>query len=320
MVSIIIPCFNGEKFIKRCINSVLNQTYKNIELIFINDGSIDNTEKKIEESRASIIQAKFKFKYIKTNNKGVASSINEGLSHVTGQFLTLLDVDDYLMNDSIKLRRDFLLNNKDYNIVRTNGYSVSERNINDKTRMFIQDNIEKNKLNIFDDLIEGKTNNWSGSYMVRVDELFEFYPNKKIYETRYGQNLQILLPLTYKAKSGFIDKPLMKYIIQETSVSKKKSNLNDEIKNILGYKDIRVNMVELIIKDDSKEKYLEKIEIVYARCLMDLAFSNRDKSLMEKNYKILKKNRVLTIQDKILYYNLKNRVVEVFFRVIKKIV
>ena len=319
MVSLIIPCFNGEKFIDRCISSILNQTYKNIELIFINDGSIDDTEKIIMKNKSKIEENLSSFKYIKKSNGGPASAVNEGLKYVTGKFLALLDVDDYLLEDSIFIRRKFLLENKDYDIVRTNGYIVNEGNLDEIIDIFITRKEEKNKEYIFDDLIEGKTNNWSGSYMVRISKLFEFYSNKKIYESKYGQNLQLLLPLAYEKKVGFIDVPLMKYINQQVSLSKHNGDFEKQKNALLGYKDIRVNVIMQICKGDELKKYLDKIEVLYARHLIELAFYYRNKELMNSNFEILRRYKSDTIEDKILYYNLNNKIIEIILRLKKKI-
>ena len=64
MVSIIVPCYNGEKFIDRCFKSILNQTYRNVELIIINDGSTDNSEDIILGYKNKFEQLGIKFKYI----------------------------------------------------------------------------------------------------------------------------------------------------------------------------------------------------------------------------------------------------------------
>lgn len=319
MVSIIIPCYNGEKFIDRCFNSILNQSYKNLEVILVNDGSVDKSESIIKEKIKIFKKFNIIFKYIYQENKGLGGAINTGLKYVTGEFITLLDIDDYIMPNSIELKVKFLKENKDFDIVRTNGYYVTEENLDDDTKLFITNEIEKKQIYIFNDLVEAKTNNWAGSYMVRTSKLFDFYKDKNIYETRYGQNLQILMPISYNSKCGFIDKPLMKYINQKNSLSKHSRDFLKEKICLLGYKDIRVNVIKKICKDDELKKYLDKIEILYARCFMELAFSYRNKELMNSNFEILRRYKVDTIEDKILYYNLNNKIIEIILRIIKKI-
>ena len=77
--------------------------------------------------------------------------------------------------------------------MRSNGWYVRK---NGKS-LFIYDECEKNIQDVFTALLEGKTNNWAGSYMVGVSSLFKFYPEREIYQSKYGQNLQLLLPLLY---------------------------------------------------------------------------------------------------------------------------
>ena len=319
MVSVIVPCYNGEKFIDRCFNSILNQTYKNLELIIVNDGSTDNSENIILDYKDVFLRSNIKFKYVYKRNGGLGSAINKGLKYVTGEYLTLLDIDDYIMPKSIELKVNFLKNNVDYNIVRTNGYYVNEENINEQSRLFVNNQEEKDNIYIFDTLIQAKTNNWAGSYMVITDKLFNFYKDRNIYESKYGQNLQILLPLAYNGKCGFIDIPLMKYIKQNQSLSQLKGNIDKEIINMNGYKDIREYMVNLIVHKDEIMKYKRLIDITYARYFMELAYYKSKKLLMKENYKILISYDSCGIEDKILYYGLENKFIWYILRVYKKL-
>lgn len=320
MVSIIVPCFNGEKFINRCFDSILNQTYKNIELILINDGSTDRSEQIIKNYRSKFEEANIKLIYVYQENKGAGGAVNSGLKYVNGEYLTLLDIDDYIMPESIELKVEFLRKNNDYDIVRTNGYYVKENDLSEKNNLFVNNDYEKNNINIFNDLVLAKTNNWAGSYMIRTNKLFDFYKDRNIYESKYGQNLQILMPIAYNSKSGFIDKPLMKYIRQDNSLSQLGSDTNLEVKNLLGYKQIREYMIDKIVDEKDREKYLRMIEITYARYFMEIAFYKGDINLLKKNYKILKNFRATSIEDKILYYNLTNKILGLYFRILNKVV
>jgi len=92
LVSIIIPCFNCSKTIKRCLNSVVNQTYKNIEIIVVNDGSRDDTLsilKKYQSRDPRIV-------LINKTNTGVSASRNIGINEAMGEYITFVDSDDYL--------------------------------------------------------------------------------------------------------------------------------------------------------------------------------------------------------------------------------
>lgn len=92
--SIIIPVYNTEKYLKKCLDSVLNQTYKDYEIIIVNDGSTDNSKDIIEE-----YQKKYDFiKTINQDNQGLSMARNNGIKKAKGKYFLLLDSDDYLEN------------------------------------------------------------------------------------------------------------------------------------------------------------------------------------------------------------------------------
>lgn len=98
-VSIIIPMFNSEEFLDECLNSIRNQSYKNIEVLMMNDGSKDNT-KEIAQKFADTDK---RFKYFEHPNMGQGLSRNRGIELSTGDYLLFVDADDYIHTDSVKL-------------------------------------------------------------------------------------------------------------------------------------------------------------------------------------------------------------------------
>lgn len=98
-VSVIIPAYNAEKYLKECLNSVLNQTYKNVELIVINDGSTDRTKDILEEYTSIHCN----MRVIHTENGGVSAARNIGLEHATGEYIMFLDSDDLLVSNAIEI-------------------------------------------------------------------------------------------------------------------------------------------------------------------------------------------------------------------------
>lgn len=106
LVSIIIPCFNAEKYIEETIQSVINQTYKNWELLLINDGSTDNSielVKDINDDRITIINK---------NNSGVSDTRNFGLLLAKGDFIAFLDADDVWHNQFLEKQINLLLSSE----------------------------------------------------------------------------------------------------------------------------------------------------------------------------------------------------------------
>lgn len=91
-ISIIVPVYNAAEYVKRCIHSILNQTYKKFELIVINDGSTDHSLDILQE----LLSHKKNIKIINQTNQGVSRARNIGISHATGTYIAFIDSDDYV--------------------------------------------------------------------------------------------------------------------------------------------------------------------------------------------------------------------------------
>ena len=98
-VSVIVPCYNQEKYLGEALDSVIAQTYKNWECIIINDGSIDNSESIAKE----YVRKDSRFKYIYQDNQGVVSARNNAIKQSCGQYILPLDGDDLIAEDYLEL-------------------------------------------------------------------------------------------------------------------------------------------------------------------------------------------------------------------------
>ena len=116
LVSIISPCYNREKILWRFLDSVLNQTYKKVQLILIDDGSTDATLSVIKEYVSKFEKAGIRYEYYTKPNGGVSSSINEGLKYVKGEFLCWPDSDDWYEPESIEKRVEFLNDHPEFGL------------------------------------------------------------------------------------------------------------------------------------------------------------------------------------------------------------
>jgi len=97
-ISVIVPVYNVEKYVKKCLESISNQTYKNIEIIIVNDGATDNSEKICREFVGNEDRAKL---YTKENG-GLSSARNHGMKFVTGNYVLFIDSDDYISEEMIE--------------------------------------------------------------------------------------------------------------------------------------------------------------------------------------------------------------------------
>lgn len=305
-VSILTPCLNGEKFINRYLDSILNQTYKNLELVFIDDGSTDNTEKIVKSYIKKFNHSGMNLIYIKQyENGGQAKALNRGLKIFTGDYITWPDADDFLADDSIEKRVKFLQKHNEYGIVRTDVAVINESNINEVIMYFGKDNENKYKEDLFQDfIVENKVWFAPGSYMIRTKDFIEVVPDRDIYEGRGGQNWQMLLPILHKFKCGYIDEPLYNYVIRENSHSHNINGLEDLLKKSYEHEDILVNTINRINMNKSeKTYYLELIEEKYIRKRMNLGYQYKRKDLVKKNYKLLCKKYKISRNEKIGYLN-----------------
>lgn len=202
MISIIIPCYNAEKTIKRCLESVISQTYKNIEIVIINDGSIDKTDsiikKYINDNR---------IKYYNRSNHGIGKTRNFGIKEATGEYITFLDSDDYLPNDAIDNLYKLAQKNKLDLVV--SDYYVDNKNIkSEKIKSFPITNVKNNPNLIFDINLAP----WNKLYKKELIENIKFEENLKY------EDAPFVIESIIKAKRiGKLDKETYYYVVNSNS-------------------------------------------------------------------------------------------------------
>ena len=209
-ISVIIPTYNNENSIEKCLNSVLNQSYKEIDIIVINDGNTDETEK-------ILTKYKDRVQIYKKQNEGPASARNLGLEKCNTKYLFFVDADDYLENDAIEI-----LYNK---LIETNSDIVIGN---------IEDSDEKDRT-IQDDKYEYIFNQKIKYFMVQWNklmkkELFDGlkYPNVHIAEDEY----MIYHILEKTKKITFVSKKTYNYCNNPNGITSKRLNYYQEILNV----------------------------------------------------------------------------------------
>lgn len=129
LVSVIIPAFNAEKYITECINSVINQTYKSIEIIIIDDGSNDSTTRIIDEYANEYTNVHAFHK----KNEGVSVARNLGMEYAKGQYITFVDADDYISPSFVSDAVDVLLHFQADIVLGNTVYCAHNSELIDKT-------------------------------------------------------------------------------------------------------------------------------------------------------------------------------------------
>jgi len=148
IVSVIIPVFNRKNKIKKAISSILKQTYKNWELIIVDDGSTDGIEKIL----FPLLKKHPKFKYIRHSNRNTALSLNAGIKISEGKYITFIDSDDEYKKEHLKLRVDFFNKNKNVDLIHSNCIFIGK-----EKDLFVPDARNKNRLIHLNECIIGAT-------------------------------------------------------------------------------------------------------------------------------------------------------------------
>lgn len=296
-VSVIIPVYNAEKFLKYCLNSVINQTYNNLEIILINDGSIDNSLDVCNEYTK-------KYKNIKLftqKNAGVSSARNLGIKKSSGEFLAFVDSDDYvnpyfieklvnlITKENVDLAASGIIKVPDYNYSKIySEYNEKTTTANGAYNMMLTD------VNFF-----GYSCNKLYKKKIIVDNKIFFDENIHICEdfefnARY---LQYANNITYCSEQLYYYFENVKSATNEYKYSERQASVLKAYENICKiYRNVNHELYDLTIFNFIKHK----LNINYRLHL------NKRKSnfviMTEEERKIIKKSRNLSIIKKIYIF------------------
>lgn len=122
-ISVIVPVYNVEKYIEKCLQSLSKQTMQDFEIIIVNDGTKDNSEKVIKKYIEE--HQELDIKYLKKENGGLASARNYGVKHATGKYLSFLDADDYIDENLYRNLEKYI--DEDIDVIKFKMQTVNEK-------------------------------------------------------------------------------------------------------------------------------------------------------------------------------------------------
>ncbi len=272
LISVIIPIYNVEKYLSKCIESVINQTYKNIEIILVDDGSPDNCGKICDE----YAKIDSRIKVIHKKNGGISDTRNIGIDNSNGKYITFIDSDDYVTNDYIEYLY-YILKEEKVDISCCNFELIYDNNkkieVNDeKEKIFCYSQIEALKELLYQKNIDNSI--WGKLYKKEKFDNIRF-PYGEIYED-YAVFYKILLECDKVAYSN-----LKKYIYLRREKSILTSDFGEKDFFMI---DVSKEMYKNII---SKYPFLE--DALNSRIInMDFYLLRRmDKKVYPKEYKTL---------------------------------
>lgn len=307
LISIIIPVYNVHEFLERCINSLINQTYKNIEIILIDDGSVDGSSEICDDfskkdSRVKVIHKK---------NEGVSIARNVGLENALGRYITFVDSDDYVENTYIEVL---------YNLCSKDDVDISIcGTINEASDGKVWGTTEKmNSMINGKDAIELMLNRmffgwtcWTKMYKSVTIKKFKFRDDLKI-----AEDVDFLYKALKSAKKVNVNtyETLYHYAKRENSATSVKYN-DSRKKEMELYKIIKEDMERLIPNASKKiDAWLFKRVLFDIRIILRTDKNKEDLKNLKKEIKNMKNfwftNKYITLKQKFIYVlcllNIKN--------------
>ena len=277
LVSVIVPVYNVEKYLQRCIDSIVNQSYKNLEIIIVDDGSTDSSGKLCDE----ISKTDKRIKVIHQQNQGLGAARNSGLKIATGEFISFIDSDDWVEPEMIAAMVRFAhqesLDVVECAIIRsTDLEDTSIENIN-----FVIESREQALERIIKD---AKFSVWRRVYTSKILKGMSFMENKIYEDVPFTTDV-----LNKVDQIGYIDYPFYIYFVEGTSIIRSKYNLKklnsiDAVlyakKNTKNYNDKTLAYVNKLVLNFLQLNYTSLF--IHSELDQELIHRKKIKKLIEK--------------------------------------
>lgn len=313
-ISVIVPVFNSSKYISRCIESVLNQTYNNFELILVDDGSVDDSLSILKE----YARKDKRIKVFTQKNSGPGVARNLGIAKATGDYIVFVDSDDYIDEEYFDL-----LSKKDDDVV-----FIDVNQVNEKFEMISEEHISiyasKPKDYIIRSQLTGKIP-WGGVRKA-VKRVLLANNHIKYSDLQIGEEALYSFLVLNNAKSfSFIDKAVYSYVNRANSQSKKEdedpwtpvySTLKEKIINIGEYNKYANTLNSFLITSMMVSLY-RKANFTNYNNFKSKIVANR--KFFEDNYDINAKNDNKSLKKSItlLYYLYKLKMMHLLYLLFK---
>jgi len=305
-ISIIVPVYNTEKYLSKCIESLIGQTYNNLEIIIINDGSTDNSENIVK----NYLERDYRIKYFKKENGGLSDARNYGVLKATGDYICFVDSDDYIDRELFeKLSKYF---NQEYDLIKYKAIKVDEEG----------KEIEKINGPIFTN-----KNGQEAFEILRLDDVYLEAAWLYLFKTQfYKDNKFEFLENTYHEDFGLIPLILLKankvastniygyYYVQSEESITRNTPYEQTVKRA---NDIFVhygNMLKYVEKNSVTKMTKDNIKMFYTNSILLKVEELKDKEQKEyinkiKKDKLIKNIKVRNLKQLIkkilLYINIK---------------
>lgn len=275
-VSIIVPVYNVEQYISKCLESLVKQTLSDIEIIIVNDGSQDRSKDIVLEYKEKYSN---KIVYLEKQNGGLSDARNYGMKYANGDYIAFLDSDDYVeLNTYEKLYNKAIETNAD--MVECDFYwEYPNKKIHDTSANY------KNQSDMY---ANARVVAWNKLYKkeILLNSNIEFPKGLRYEDVEFFYKI---LPKLNKIE--LINEPLIHYVQRENSITYVQNERTKEIFTILD------NVIEYYKQNGLYEKYSAELEYMYIRILLGSSFK-----------------RIVKIPDKKIRKELLNKTIDTVYR------
>lgn len=244
-VSIIIPVYNAEKFLKKCLDSIIEQTYENIEIICVNDGSKDGSLNILKEYQ----EKDFRIVVINKENAGVSEARNDGIKKSTGEYVMFADADDWLEKDAVEIMYN-ALQEKKVDVVRGNYYintsyeqSELQGNMCGLNDLVLKTDDKEFVKKVHKNLLKGNLLCYVWALLIKKDVILKTSLFKKgivmMEDSIFYNELMNVIDSIY-----FLDKPMYHYYYNPSSCTKSSEYYVRNMYNLLKVHKILVDGIE----------------------------------------------------------------------------
>lgn len=284
-VSVIVPIYNVEKQLIKCIESLINQKMRDIQIILVNDGSTDTSG---EIAKKYATQYPEKIVYLEKENGGLSDARNYGLTYATGEYISFIDSDDYITENLYEELEPYM--NQKYDMIK---FKVAK--VNEKGDILSYNNnptfIEKSGEEAFDILYKTDVmTEVAWGYIYRG----EFFKNNnfKFAKGKYHEDFGLIPLIILKAeKVASVDVFGYNYVQTEKSITR--GNPEKSFKRALDLLYFYDNMIREIDKYNISKKSKENIKIFFTNCII-LELNNLNREEQDSYIKEIKKRKIVT--------------------------
>jgi len=321
-ISVIVPMYNSENFIKNILLDLESQIFKNFEIIIIDDGSKDNSVKMTEEFKK---HSSMKLKIITlTHNGGTARARNIGLKEAKCKYVYFVDSDDRITNDCLlNLYKDITETDSDIAICNYDVIDENQQVIFNENRIFIfNDNFPSsldNKIVFQSKLVLERPENSNGSFLTGFAPMGCFLFKKDIVEinkikftsgARYGEDTEFFAKIIFYSKNIVLDKRILSHhVYNKSSQTRRHSNPQNILNMVFNYVGSFQRLAKYLEKQNAPKSL---VNYIYYVVIPDVVVSNAIRRLMIEDYpkdklKTILKNKQIQRMIKRYKFSFRNK-------------